>query len=301
MQILRAARARQAARPGRRLRARRPPYARASPAPTWPTSSTRPRCSPSARAGREIDDDGLRGGGPARRCTARSAAAGCSRPRSASAPRTTRRATRSSPPRRGRGEDVHRVSILAARPRGRRPCAERGRRGVAVHAQRSSRDQLVTHAGRHGRRGARASARLDRRASRTSSTRRDLARDMVARYGMSDELGRVRFLAHGERRVPRRRHPARRHLARDPDGDGRRDPPAGGRGARPRRRRCSRGTARRSTTWPPGSRRRRPSRARSCRRCSRRSRPRWPATGSARPARSRLDPTEPGLAGRRLP
>ncbi len=30
------------------LLARRPPYARASPAPTWPTCSTRPRCSPPA-------------------------------------------------------------------------------------------------------------------------------------------------------------------------------------------------------------------------------------------------------------
>ena len=50
--ILARARQGQAARAGRRPRDRGPPDARASPAPTWPTCSTRPRCSPPATTAR---------------------------------------------------------------------------------------------------------------------------------------------------------------------------------------------------------------------------------------------------------
>ena len=50
--ILAGARQGQAARARRRPRDRGPPHARASPAPTWPTCSTRPRCSPPATTAR---------------------------------------------------------------------------------------------------------------------------------------------------------------------------------------------------------------------------------------------------------
>ena len=61
----------QAAGHRRRPAGRRPPHARASPAPTWPTCSTRPRCSPPAAT-----------------------------PSSSTTPRWTRRSTASSPARR---------------------------------------------------------------------------------------------------------------------------------------------------------------------------------------------------------
>jgi cell division protease FtsH len=162
-------------------------------------------------------------------CPARSAAAVCSPRRSGAASPPTRPATPSWPrdrPRRGRAAHLGR----RARPRaGQRPARQRPRRG-AVHPLQLE-DQLATAlSGRaaeellFGEPSTGSDADLERAT--------DLARDLVARHGMSERLGRVRLMAAESDLFLGGGRGARPALRADPPGARRRGAPPRRRGVR---------------------------------------------------------------------
>ena len=148
----------------------------------------------------------------------------------------------------GRGDDVHRVSILArGRGLGLTSRAPRLRRRPAHARTTCSPSSWWRSAGWPPR--SSSSARPRPAPSRTSSTRPHLAREMVGRYGMSERLGRVRLLASRRRRVPRR------HRRRSPRMSERTHEEFDARGPAPARRRRGAAHARSCRAQPEGPRR----------------------------------------------
>ena len=238
--------------PRRRPRRDRPAHARASPAPTWPTSSTRPRCSPPAAARTTISMPAVEEAidrvmaGPERKQPghvrqARSGSSPTTRPAtpwSATCCPTPTRSTRC------------RSSPVAGPWAGRWPCPTR----TATCKTRSElRDEMAMLHGRPHRRGDHLRRPHHRRPERH-------------RAGHPDRPGHGHPVRHERRHRPAAaRQPARRGLPRQGDGPRgqllrrgrlrhrRRDPPPGRRGPRRGPRDPARCTGPRSTSWPTPS------------------------------------------------